>query len=152
MNEDRLQIDDVEKEFLSVLANRDVRYVVIGGHAVNFHGYQRPVNDIDVVIDNSMDNAQKFIIVLADLKMKGQEVTVDNISKPKKKINILFYNADVLTSIDDVPFNELYRDRIILNYNGLEFGIISKNHLLIMKLSSERPEDQRDYKALVKIN
>ncbi len=151
MNADRLQIDDVEEQFLRALANRDVQYVVIGGHAVNFHGYDRPVNDIDIVIDNSVDNAQKFILALGDLRLEGKEVTVENITKPKKKINVATYNADILTSIDYVNFYELFNDRVIIKYNCFEIGIASIGHLLLMKINSDRPEDHIDYKELVKI-
>lgn len=36
------------KEFLKLLKENDVRYLLIGGYAVNYHGYVRATGDMDI--------------------------------------------------------------------------------------------------------
>ena len=35
------------KEFLSLLRNKHIRYLLIGGYAVGYYGYPRATNDMD---------------------------------------------------------------------------------------------------------
>jgi hypothetical protein len=55
--------NEAEKGFLQALTNEGVRYVVIGGNAVNFHGHGGPVEDLDIVIEASTENARRFLAV-----------------------------------------------------------------------------------------
>ncbi|MFH2218723.1 MAG: DUF6036 family nucleotidyltransferase [Pseudomonadota bacterium] len=49
------------KEFIELLNNNNVRYIVIGGYAVVYHGYVRSTNDIDIWVDIRKDNIKKVI-------------------------------------------------------------------------------------------
>ena len=41
------------KEFVESLNARQVRYLIVGGYAVAFHGYPRYTKDLDVWIESS---------------------------------------------------------------------------------------------------
>jgi len=43
-----------------------VRYLVVGGYAVAFHGYPRYTKDLDVWIDRAPDNAANMVKALND--------------------------------------------------------------------------------------
>lgn len=146
-----LFLNEAEKGFLQTLADEGVRYVLIGSHAVNFHGYERPVEDLDLVIEASRENARRFLAVCDRLLPgpKSPELTIENLVKPKQKIRIRLYGIETLTSIDAVPFRELYRDRIITESQGVEVCVISREHLLRSKKDTGRPKDQEDYDALI---
>jgi hypothetical protein len=47
------------KEFLKLLKEYDVRYLLIGAYAVNYHGYVRATGDMDIWIAIHPDNAQE---------------------------------------------------------------------------------------------
>ena len=53
-----------ERIFLSMLIASQVEYLVIGGHAVAYHGYPRPVADLDIWITTGTLNAKKIVTVL----------------------------------------------------------------------------------------
>jgi len=55
------------KEFLKLLNEKEVRYLLIGGYAVGYHGYPRATNDMDVWIAIHPDNAQRVVNTLKDL-------------------------------------------------------------------------------------
>jgi hypothetical protein len=52
------------KEFIQSLNDNGVRYLVIGGYAVAFHGYPRYTRDIDIWIEMSPDNAARIVRAL----------------------------------------------------------------------------------------
>jgi len=48
------------KDFLRLLAKYDVRYLVIGGIAVIYHGHARLTGDVDLLYDCSLANAERL--------------------------------------------------------------------------------------------
>ena len=50
------------KEFLKLLKEHDVRYLLIGSYAVNYHGYIRATGNMDIWIAIHPDNAQKSLL------------------------------------------------------------------------------------------
>ncbi len=52
------------KEFIQLLNENKVKYLVIGGYAVAVHGHPRYTKDIDIWIEISEENAQKLMAVL----------------------------------------------------------------------------------------
>ena len=52
------------KEFLRLLKEHDVRYLLIGGYAVGYHGYPRATEDLDIWVAIHPENAQKLVSVL----------------------------------------------------------------------------------------
>src|ERR1700722_9318210 len=47
----------------------EVRYLTIGGFAVNFYGYQRTTGDIDLLIEDTLENRRKLRKTFKDLGM-----------------------------------------------------------------------------------
>jgi hypothetical protein len=143
-------LNEAEKGFLQALADEGVQYVLIGGHAVNFHGYKRPVEDLDIVIEASMENARRFLAVYDRLVPvpRPAELTIGKLLKSKTKIPVPHYGTEALTSIDAVPFRELYRESLVIESQGVEIRMISREHLLRSKKDTGRPKDQKDYDAL----
>lgn len=54
------------KEFLKLLNEKDVRYLLIGGYAVGYHGYPRATNDMDIWIAVHPENAERIVDVLKE--------------------------------------------------------------------------------------
>ena len=50
--------------FCTPLVKASVRFLIIGGWAVNFHGHERPVNDLDLLVEFSEENWQKLRLAL----------------------------------------------------------------------------------------
>lgn len=47
------------KEFLNLLNSNEVKYLLIGGYAVGFHGHVRATADMDVWVERSAENAAR---------------------------------------------------------------------------------------------
>ena len=57
------------KEFLRLLKEHKVRYLLIGGYAVNYYGYIRTTGDMDIWIARDADNVGKIVAVLKALAL-----------------------------------------------------------------------------------
>lgn len=51
------------REFLSLLSSHKVKYLLVGGYAVGFHGYPRATADMDIWVSRTEENAQKLVSV-----------------------------------------------------------------------------------------
>jgi phage replication-related protein YjqB (UPF0714/DUF867 family) len=52
------------KEFIQSLNDNQVRYLVVGGYAVAFHGYPRYTKDMDIWIEMTVKNARNMVRAL----------------------------------------------------------------------------------------
>ena len=66
-----IQLPSDFREFLKLLNSHDVRYLLIGGYAVNYHGYPRATGDMDIWVDRDPDNAEKVTTVLRQFGFRG---------------------------------------------------------------------------------
>ena len=62
------------KEFLKLLNEHEVRYLIIGGYTVAYYGYPRATNDLDIWIENEPQNAEKLIQVLKRFGFDDKEL------------------------------------------------------------------------------
>ena len=49
------------REFIGLLLSQDVEFLVVGGHAVAFHGYPRLTEDIDLLVRPSLENGSRIL-------------------------------------------------------------------------------------------
>ena len=76
------------KEFLKLLNEKGVRYLLIVGYAVGYHGYPRATNDMDVWIAIHRDNAQKIVDVLREFGFDHPDLTPELFLQENKIIRI----------------------------------------------------------------
>ena len=74
------------KEFLKLLNENSVRYLLIGGYAVGYHGYPRATADMDIWIDVNPNNANKIVKVLNEFGFDAPELTTDIFLEENDKI------------------------------------------------------------------
>lgn len=56
-------------DFIALLNKQHVDYMIIGAHALAYHGRPRHTADLDIWIKPSIENASKMIFVLRDLAL-----------------------------------------------------------------------------------
>ena len=89
------------KEFLKLLKEYDVRYLLIGAYAVNYHGYIRATGDMDIWIGIHPDNAQKITAALHAFGMEDSALTPDVFLQEKKilRMGVPTLRLEITTSI-----------------------------------------------------
>ncbi len=139
------------KELLRLLKEHEVRYLIIGGYAVNYYGYIRATGDMDVWIAIHPENAQKMVMVLKNFGFEHDPSLKPELFLEEKKIirmGVPPVRLEITTSISGVEFDECYSTRVVDNWDGIEVNIIDLENLKKNKRASGRPKDITDYKKL----
>ncbi|MCK4506182.1 MAG: hypothetical protein KAW14_11230 [Candidatus Aegiribacteria sp.] len=143
-------LPDDFKEFLRLLNESDVEYLLIGGYAVGYHGYPRATADMDIWIAISIDNALKLVGVFNRFGMKDPTVTTDLFQQRGKiiRMGVPPMRIEILTEIDGVSFQECYNARLSVEIDGQKVNLISREHLRRNKRASARYKDLDDLENL----
>lgn len=96
------------KEFLKLLRDHRVEYLLIGGYAVGCHGYARAIDDLDVWIGIAPANADRVVKALTDFGFDLPELSADLFPQPDKivRMGVEPLRIEVMTSISGVEFDE----------------------------------------------
>lgn len=138
------------KEFLKLLKENDVRYLLIGGYAVGYHGYARTTEDMDIWVAIESDNAQKIVNALKTFGFDHPELNTSLFLDEKKIIRMGHppMRLEITTSISGVDFNECYKSRIVDTIDGIEVSLIDLQNLKKNKKASGRTKDIADIEKL----
>lgn len=138
------------REFVELLNSSGVRYLVVGGHAVAFHGYPRFTGDLDIWIATEPTNAARIAQVLKDFGFARLKFQPGDFERPGYAIQLGRppYRIDILTSIDAIDFASAYDRRVIIRKGALELPFIGLDDLLTNKRAAGRPQDLADVKKL----
>jgi hypothetical protein len=105
-----LKLNEVQKALLLGLNKYDVRYLVIGGHALRANGVTRDTHDLDIWVSNSKGNARKLAMLFKKVKpIPPQGGTWESVLKNKDwrlayPDDDATKQADLLMSIDGMSF------------------------------------------------
>lgn len=146
-----LHLSAAELELLRSFWQHQVRYLVIGGHAVQHYGYLRVAKDLDLFVDREGDNPANVIAALGAVGISDLRLTEDQLSKDKQQIHIgAPHYVELLTTIEAVEFHEAFDTRSIVRDSALEIPVISYDLLIKTKRALGRPEDLTDISELEK--
>ena len=138
------------EEFIELLNNNEVKYLVVGGYAFAVHAYPRFTNDIDFFILSTKPNVDKIISVLKEFGFDILSISADDLLKKDKVIQLGEppYRIDLLTSIDGVDFEDAWKRKIPGRYGSQVLYFISKEDLIRNKKASGRKKDLDDLNEL----
>ena len=134
------------REFIELLNSTGVEDVVVGGHAVGYHGYPRYTGAIDFLVRCDASNAARIVGALVEFGFDGAGELEEALRTPASVIQLgLAPNRiDLLTSISGVTFDEAARSATTASLDGLPVPIIGRSALLKNKRASGRTKDLAD--------
>ncbi len=138
------------KEFIRLLNDNDVRYLVVGGYAVALHGYPRYTKDIDIWIWLDEGNANRIIKVLEQFGFGSLKLEVQDFLVPNQIIQLGYPPAriDLITSLAGVSFEECYALRVLVPIDDIVVNFIDLENLKKNKEASGRLQDLADLENL----
>ncbi len=138
------------KEFLALLLEEKVEFLVVGGYAVAFHGYPRFTGDLDILIGTNSENAVKILSALKKFGFGKLSISQADLQTERNVIQLGFppVRIDLITSLDGVKNEELFIGSIKSDFYGLKIPMISKAHLIQNKRATGRPRDLLDIENL----
>ena len=135
------------RDFLKSLNDHGVEYLLIGGHAVAYHGYVRPTQDMDVWIAVSPNNAERMVAAVEAFfgcKLEGlaPEFFLDReqVTRFGVRPNLI----EILTKIDGCDFLAAYSHRVVGELDDSCVNIIALADLKKNKKASGRNKDLAD--------
>lgn len=147
---------------LRTLVEFGVEFVVVGGVAVQAHGYLRGTGDLDIVPNPTLLNLSRLAEALADLGAKPWRATLPvDVTDPQllKSVPLVplatrHGRLDVLNiaHASGAPgsFEELMERALVVDLDGLSVAIAGIDDLLRMKRAAGRPQDLTDIGALTR--
>lgn len=138
------------KEFLKLLRENKVEYLLIGGYAVSYYGYPRPTGDMDIWISHSRENAEKVVSALNQFGFTSPELSIDVFMQEKSivRMGVAPFRLELITFIDGVDFKQCYKEKKTAVIEEIEIDLISLKHLKINKKASGRLKDLNDLENL----
>ena len=138
------------KEFIQLLNAHNVRYLVVGGYAVAFHGYPRNTKDIDIWLWLDPANADRLLRALADFGFASLGFRAADFLEPDQIIQLGYPPAriDLLTTIPGVDFEDCYASRLEVQVGDVTVNLIDLENLKRNKRASGRRQDLLDLENL----
>ncbi len=149
--DERLNRDHLD--LLRAFIDAEVRFLVVGAHAVGYHAQPRATGDLAVWIEASLDNARRAHDALAAFGAPLEDLSVPDLATP----GIVFQmgvppnRIDVLNEISGVGFTEAWKARSEATVAGMKVPVIGFDSLLANKRAAGRPKDLGDIDALERV-
>jgi hypothetical protein len=141
--------------FWRKLNENNVRFIMVGGLAIRFHGFNRNTDDIDIWIEDTASNRKSFKKAFSDLGY-GDFPAIETMEFIPGWTS--FYAAgielDIMTSmkgLENLSFEECYQMALVEDLAGIQVPFLHINHLIENKKAINRPKDQVDIIYLEKI-
>jgi len=137
-------------ELLTLLNDHDVRYLVVGGYAVTYHGYPRTTGDLDLWIEQTETNADRVVDALRafgfdvptlESTLFLEEDRIVRMGHPPLRV-------EIFPSVSGVDFALCYDERVIDELGSVEATIIGLECLKKNKRASGRHKDLDDLEHL----
>jgi hypothetical protein len=137
------------KEFIQLLNDNHVRYLVIGGYAVALHGYPRYTKDIDIWIEMKPDNAANMVKALEQFGFSSLGLQTTDFLVPDQIIQLGYppNRIDLMTTAPGVEFESCYATRVEVEIDGVTVNFVDLDNLKSKKASG-RLQDLADLENL----
>lgn len=138
------------KEFIQSLNDNQVRYLIIGGYAVAFHGHPRYTKDLDIWIKPAQDNAQRLLQALSAFGFGSLDLQAEDFIKPGQIVQLGYppNRIDLVTNPSGVDFDTCFTTRVIVKTDDIELNFIDLDNLKQNKKASGRFQDLADLENL----
>lgn len=138
------------KEFIELLNENEVEYLIVGALALAYYGIPRLTDDIDFWINPTPQNVEKLMKVFEKFGFGFVREKEKDFCLPNKILQLGNppLRIDVMTSIDAVNFKNAWGQKQKCDFGNVWAWMISKEDYIRNKKSLSRPKDIADLYAL----
>lgn len=149
-------MDEELLKFWSILNKHDVKYIMVGGFAVNMQGFSRATSDADLWLQDHAENRKNLRKAFEELGY-GDYPSLETLAFIPGWTQ--FYIAgglvlDIMTEmkgLENQSFDECLQKARVADFNGIKVPFLHINDLIANKKAVFRPKDQIDLLELEKI-
>jgi hypothetical protein len=134
------------RELLALFSSNDVEYVVVGGHAVAFHGYPRFTEDLDCYVRPTEENGSRIVRALSEFGFASVGLSAADFAADDRMIQLgrAPNRVDLLTRLYAVSFDDAWSTKVSGTIDGVPVWFIDRASLLRNKRATGRPQDLAD--------
>jgi hypothetical protein len=138
------------REFIESLNSHGVEYLIVGAHALAFHGFPRYTGDLDVLLRPTPENAERVEQVLIAFSFASLGLRAEDFLHVGRvvQLGMVPNRIDLLTSLTGVTFEEAWDRRVLGNLDGLPVAFLSRETLIKNKRATGRMQDSADVEKL----
>ena len=148
--------DEEILNFWKALQDHHVQYIMIGGYAINLHGYQRFTGDVDIWLKDTLENRRQLrkAFIACDL---GDYPMLETMQFVTGWTDFHLNNSlrlDIITEmkgLEDYSFDECLQMASVADIENVSVPFLHINQLIRNKKVINRPKDQIDVSALEEI-
>jgi hypothetical protein len=144
---------EVQQDFRDLLAlfnAHKVDYIIVGAHALAYHGAPRYTGDMDILVRPDLENAKRILRALDEFGFGSLGLKVEDFTVPDKvvQLGVAPVRIDLVTSLTGVSGEEANAGRVGGSYGGLEVFYIGRRELILNKRALGRKKDIADLEAI----
>jgi hypothetical protein len=138
------------KELLELFNVHKVKYLIVGGYALAYHGAPRYTGDIDIFVQPERENALCILKALDEFGFGSIGLKEEDFQLPDKVVQLGYppIRIDIITSISGFSWDQAYKGREKGEYGDVPVYFIGREDYILNKRSSGRKKDLADIEAL----
>lgn len=135
-------------DFIEALNKANVEYVLVGGFAVIFHGYNRTTGDLDIWVNPTKENYRRLKIAFSTFGMSLFDMTEEKFLDSVQYDVFTFGRPpvciEILTSVKGLHFEETIANASLQKMDNVEVRVVDIRDLISAKKAANRFKDKDD--------
>lgn len=150
-------LNDELIQFWKCLTKNNVRYIMVGGFATRFHGFNRSTDDLDMWLEDTLENRKNLIKSFIELGYGSNFKMLETMEFVPGWTSFHIGNGielDIMTKmkgLENLSFDECLNMASIAELDIVKVPFLHINHLIQNKKIVDRPKDKVDVIELEKI-
>src|SRR5688572_25133314 len=139
-----VKLDKDLLELLELFRAKGVEFLVVGGHAVAFHGNPRLTEDLDLFVRPDRANGQRVVDALREFGFGSLDITAADFQADDRVIQLgrAPNRVDLLTRLYGVEFAGAWERRVAARLETVPVWMISREDLIANKRATGRTQDK----------
>jgi hypothetical protein len=145
-----MEVQSDFRDLLVLLNEHGVEYMIVGGHALAFHGAPRYTGDIDIYVHPDPANARRIIAALDSFGFGSVGLTAEDFEEIDQvvQLGVPPVRVDLITSLTGVRWEEAFAGRAEGKYGEVPVYYLGRDELVCNKRALGRRKDMADLEAL----
>jgi len=144
---------EVQQDFRDLLAlfnAHRVDYIIVGAHALAYHGAPRYTGDMDIFVRPHRENAKRIMEALDEFGFGSLGLAAQDFTAPNRvtQLGVAPVRIDIVTSITGVSWEEAAAGRVQGSYGDVVVHFLGRQEFILNKRALGRKKDQADLEAL----
>ena len=140
------------KELISLFNEYEVEYILVGGYAVILHGYSRTTGDIDLWLNRTTENYQKFFQAGQKFGLPMTQINLETFINDTDTDVFSFgrppSGLDIMLDVKGLNFSQVFGQCEMRQVDGIQVRLIHIDNLKTAKRAAGRPRDLVDLSQL----